>query len=273
MKSGRTAAGRRAASSHTAALAANDDAVDALMLQCGVVRVDTIDAQLDTALVAAYQPLPAGNRIAIIGNSGGPGVIAADACPSAGLELADLATTTSDELRLHVAASASVTNPVDVLGDASPEIYAMAMKHVLGDPSVDAAIVIHAPTLVADPEAIAAAIASVETDKPIVAVIVGHDRGVLSGPGHQVPVFSSVESAVAALGHLVRYAQWRHPSAGRRARATDDVSLARVREVVETRLAASPAGGWLDPHELSEVLAAYGVPLVESETVVSAGDA
>ena len=272
VKSGRTAAGRRAASSHTAAMAADDDAVDALLRHCGVVRVDTIDDLLDTALVVAHQPLPRGNRLAIIGNSGGPGVMAADACPSAGLELAELSTRTVDELRLHAAASASVTNPVDMLGDAGPAIYAEAIASVLADPNVDATIVVHTPTLVADPEAIAAAIASVATDKPIVSVLVSRERGLLTGPERPVPVFASVESAVAALGHVVAYARWRErPLEDEPTRP--DIRLDGARTVVDSALAATPAGGWLGPLEVSELLSAYGVPLIPSEEVLGVTEA
>ena len=266
VKSGRTAAGRRAASSHTAAMAADDDAVDALLRHCGVVRVDTIDDLLDTALVVAHQPLPRGSRVAIIGNSGGPGVMAADACPSAGLELAELSVETADELRVRAAASASVSNPVDMLGDAGPAIYADAVARVLADPNVDTAIVVHTPTLVADTDAIAAAITSVTTDKPVVAVLIGRERGLLPGPKRSVPVFASVESAVAALGHVAGYARWRErPPEDEPSRP--DIRLDVVRKVVDGALAAAPAGGWLDPFEVSEVLGAYGVPMIRSEAV------
>jgi acyl-CoA synthetase (NDP forming) len=272
VKSGRTAAGRRAASSHTAAMAADDDAVDALLRHCGVVRVDTIDDLLDTALVVAHQPLPRGNRLAIIGNSGGPGVMAADACPSAGLELAELSTETADRLRLHAAASASVTNPVDMLGDAGPAIYAEAVACGLADPNVDAAIVVHTPTLVADPDAIAEAIAAVATDKPIVSVLIGRERGLLAGPERPVPVFGSVESAVAALGHVVSYARWRErPVEDEPTRP--DIRLDVARTVVDGALAATPAGRWLAPLEVSLLLGAYGVPVIASEAVLEVTEA
>ena len=272
VKSGRTAAGRRAAGSHTAAMAADDVAVDALLHHCGVMRVDTIDDLLDTALVLAHQPLPQGNRVAVIGNSGGPGVMAADASASAGLELAVLAADTGDGMRRYVAASASVANPVDLLGDAGPTVYSDAVTAVLADPNVDAVIVVHAPTLVADPEAIAAAIASVATDKPIVAVLVGRDRGLLSGPERPVPVFASVESAVAALGHVVTYARWRaRPVEDEPARA--DVALDAARVVAEGALASSPDGRWLEPSEVAALLTAYGLPLISTEIACSRAEA
>src|SRR3954454_7152238 len=147
VKSGRTAAGRRAAGSHTAAMASDDAAVDALLRHCGVVRVDTIDDLIDTGLVLASQPLPAGARIAIVGNSGGPGIMAADACAGAGLTLAELSDETRSTLDGLLAANASTSNPVDVLGDAGAATYAAAIEAVVADDNVDMVVVVLAPTL------------------------------------------------------------------------------------------------------------------------------
>jgi len=273
VKSGRTPAGRRAASSHTAAMAANDDAVDALLHHCGVVRVDTIDELLDAALVLAHQPVPRGRRIAIIGNSGGPGIMAADACGAAGLELATLSSATENELRTVMAAAGSAANPVDLLGDAGPMVYAQTIEATLADPAVDAAIVIHAPTLVADPDAIAAAIADVTTEKPVLAVLVGRDRGLLATGEHTgVPVFGAVEQAIAALGHATAYGQWR-------ARPEDvepersDIDHAHATSVVSGVLAEVPDGRWLSARETADVLEAYGIPFVGTAEVADAEEA
>ncbi|HEX4820403.1 MAG TPA: GNAT family N-acetyltransferase [Acidimicrobiales bacterium] len=271
VKSGRTAAGRRAASSHTAAMAADDAAVDALLRHCGVVRVDTIDQLLDTALVVAHQPLPPGNRVCIIGNSGGPGIMAADACASAGLVLAELSDETKDALRPQLPPSASVANPVDLLGDASPKVYANAIDLVLADDAVDAALVIHAPTLVADANEVAAAIADASTQaKPVIAVIVGRDRGLLAAPGgHATPLFGAVEPAMAALGHIVSYADWRtRPREEPPTR--EDIDLDGARRVVASALDRAPEGGWLGADDIAALLHAYGVPLIEHELVTSA---
>ncbi|HEY2813079.1 MAG TPA: GNAT family N-acetyltransferase [Acidimicrobiales bacterium] len=266
VKSGRTAAGRRAATSHTAAMAADDVVVDALLHHCGVVRADTIDQLLDSALVLAHQPLPAGARVAIIGNSGGPGIMAADACAAAGLELATLGATTQQRLREQMgsATSASVVNPVDLLGDADPDRYTAAITTVMSDPDVDGAVVIHAPTLVADPAAIAAAIAAAPSSaKPVVAVLVGRDRSLL---GPSVPVFGSVEPAVAALGNAAEYAAWRaRPAAPEPDR--DDVRPAVARHVVHDALERGAPDGWLDPVEIEKLLAAYGIPFAATELV------
>src|SRR5581483_1329622 len=143
VKSGRTDAGRRAASSHTAAAASSDAAVDALLTGAGVIRVDTLTELFDTALVLAEQPLPAGDRVAVVGNSGGPGILAADACGLVGLTMPELSPATQAELRSFLPPSAAVTNPVDLLASATPEAYRRALAVVLDDPGVDAAIVVY----------------------------------------------------------------------------------------------------------------------------------
>ncbi|HEX2382953.1 MAG TPA: GNAT family N-acetyltransferase [Acidimicrobiales bacterium] len=261
VKSGRTAAGRKAASSHTAAMAADDNAVEALLRDCGVVRVDTIDQLLETALVLAHQPLPAGPRVAIVGNSGGPGIMGADACVSANLTLAQISDDNQRRLRSQLPAAASTSNPVDLLGDASPSTYETAIATVAADPGVDALVAIHAPTLVADPDAVAAAIASADTSgKPLLAVIIGRDRSLLSDASDTlVPVFGSVEPAIAALGHSVSYASWHarpeEPEASR-----EDIDLDAARALVDRVLAADPSGRWLTPDEISELLSTHHIP-------------
>jgi acyl-CoA synthetase (NDP forming) len=242
-------------------MAANDDAVQALLHHCGVVRVDTIDELLDTALVLAHQPLPAGGRVAIVGNSGGPGIMAADACVSTNLALAQIADDSRDILRSQLAAAASTANPVDLLGDASTATYEAAIAALADDPGVDALVVIHAPTLVADPEAIAAAIAAATTNgKPLVSVIIGRDRGLLHGEGNTpVPVFGSVEPAIAALGHAVTYVSWRaRPPDHEPSR--DDIDLPAARTIIEHVLAGDPSGRWLTAEEIGGLLASHGIP-------------
>ena len=133
VKSGRTTAGSRAASSHTAALASSDVAVDALFRQAGVIRVDTLDELLSTAMVLAHQPLPSGRRVAIVSNAGGPGILAADACAGAGLEVAELAPATQDALRNILTPDATVRNPVDLVAGATAEQFEGALRIVLAD--------------------------------------------------------------------------------------------------------------------------------------------
>src|SRR5207302_4899780 len=177
VKSGRTGAGGRAASSHTAALAAPDVAVDALFRQAGVIRVDTLEELLSTAMVLAHQPLPAGRRIAIVSNAGGPGILATDACAGAGLEVQELDAATQDELRKIASSGASVRNPVDLVAGATAEQFEAALRITLADASIDAVLAIFVPPLVTRAEDVARAIVRAGDSahgKPIESCFLGH---------------------------------------------------------------------------------------------------
>jgi len=145
VKSGRTRAGSRAAGSHTAALAASDTAVDALFRQSGVIRADTIDEMFDIAACLEAQPLPAGRRVAVVTNAGGPGILAVDACEAAGLRVAPFTDATRDRLTAFLPAEASVGNPVDMVASAGPEEYRRAIEVALTAEDTDALIVIYTP--------------------------------------------------------------------------------------------------------------------------------
>jgi acyl-CoA synthetase (NDP forming) len=136
VKSGRTAAGSRAASSHTGALAGEDSAVDALFAQTGVIRTDTIEELFDMSMLLANQPVPASNRLAIVTNAGGPGIMATDACESRGLVVTPLSEATMEKLRGFLPSEASVKNPVDMIASASAESYGKAVRVLLENPQV-----------------------------------------------------------------------------------------------------------------------------------------
>ncbi|MEO7556876.1 MAG: acetate--CoA ligase family protein, partial [Acidimicrobiales bacterium] len=261
VKSGRTPAGQRAAGSHTAAMASDDAAVDALLDHCGVVRVGSVDEMLDAGLVLATQPLPAGLRLVIVGNSGGPGIMAADACAAAGLEMAELNELTRKQLRADLPPGASVSNPVDVLGDAGPDVYASTIATVMADDGVDMVVAIYAPTLVASPDDVASAIASAGETKPLVAVLAGRGRSLLtSGEGEtrRVPVLGSVEAAIGALKCAAAHATWR-----RRPRPQPSeppgIERATARALVDRVLGGDPSGRWLSAEEVNSLLDAYGI--------------
>src|SRR5207342_806630 len=148
VKSGRSAAGSRAAMSHTGALlAASDSTVDALFRQSGVVRTDTLEQLFDVATLLANQPVPAGNRVAIVTNAGGLGILCADTCEANGLAVTELSPDTVTELRSFLPVASSVSNPVDMIASASAEDYGRAIRVVAGDPGIDALIVIYIPPL------------------------------------------------------------------------------------------------------------------------------
>ncbi|MEI8258373.1 MAG: CoA-binding protein, partial [Deltaproteobacteria bacterium] len=145
VKSGRTAAGARAASSHTGALAGLDVAVDALLGQAGVIRTDTIEQLFDVAILLANQPVAAGHRVAILTNAGGPGIMATDACVKFGLQMAEMSPGTIARLKEKLPPTSNFSNPVDVIGDAQHDRYEHALRCVIAEPNVDGVIVLLTP--------------------------------------------------------------------------------------------------------------------------------
>lgn len=275
VKSGRSPAGVRAASSHTAAMATSDIAVDALFRQAGVIRVDTLDELFDMALVLGSQPLPRGNRVAIVGNSGGPGILATDACAGAGLEVPELSATTQQALRAVVDPIAAVSNPVDLVASATPAVYEEALRIVLADDAIDAAIVICTPTFAASPRDVANGLRerAAATDKPLLGCFLAwpglspllrRERG--EPTGADVPAFASPEPAARALARAADYASWRARPPG----ALPDLERfdpGRARRAVEGFLDHSPDGGWLPAEGVDDVLDAIGVPTAATASV------
>ena len=175
VKSGRSTAGARATSSHTGALiAASDVTVDALFRQAGVIRTDTLAELFDAASLLANQPLPPGNRVGIITNAGGPGILCADTCEARGLEVPLLTESIQSRLREFLLPGASASNPVDMIASAPAEHYGRAIEAVLADPNIDALVVIFTPPLVTKAADVARSIAEAVTrtakDKPILTV-------------------------------------------------------------------------------------------------------
>lgn len=211
-KAGTTAAGVKAASSHTGSLAGADIAYGAAFMRAGVIRADTFEALLDIGSAFALQPLPKGDRVAIITNAGGPGIMAADAVEHAGMRVGILENSVATALRAKLPAAASVGNPIDVLGDADPERYVTATIAAQDDPEIDAVIVILTPQAMTQPAETARAIAACHRgEKPLLVsfmggsdVMPGRDALVAAG----LPDYPSPERAVHALRAMVDYAQW-----------------------------------------------------------------
>jgi acetyl coenzyme A synthetase (ADP forming)-like protein len=258
VKSGRTAQGARAASSHTGALAGADVTVSAFLEQCGVLRADSIKDLFDIALALDRCPLPAGRGVAILTNAGGPGIMATDACVNLGLEIADLATETRRELAAFLPAEASLLNPVDMIASATPAHYARALRVLAGDPGVDMLMVINVTPLLTDPVDVMPEIvaACTDLDKPLVAVMMATEaffERVRREP-ETPPVFRFPESAARALSALGRYADWR------RKPIEEPVSFAVDDDAVEELL--GDGEGYLAPEDAFRVLEAYGIPTV-----------
>jgi acetate---CoA ligase (ADP-forming) len=270
LKAGTTGAGARAASSHTAALAGSEAAVDALFRQAGVLRARTLEELVDVAALLSSQPLPRGRRVAVLTNAGGLGILCTDACEAAGLELPELAAETRASLAEHLPAEASVANPVDLLGSATAATYAAALPPLLADPHVDALIALFVPPVVAGAEEVAAAIAETieraAVDKPVLVVVISAEGmpSALRAEGSPVAAFLYPESAAHALGLAAERAEWLRRPVGA-VPALEDVDPAAARAVVD-----EAGEGWLEPAAARALLAAYGVPLVEERL---AGDA
>ena len=281
VKSGRTMSGTRAASSHTAAMAAPDVAVDALFRQAGVIRVDTLEQLFDTAQVLAHQPLPGGRRVAIIGNAGGPGILAADACEAAGLEVPELSPTAQEVLRSFVAEGAAVRNPVDLVAAASPEQFGRAMESILADDAIDAALVIFVPPLVTRSDdvarALADAVAAGRGDKPVVACFLSlgtAPEAFRGGDGRRpIPTFPFPESAAQALGRAADLADWRRRPEGE-VPDLGGIDVEAARALVEQRLAgAGPDGLWLSSDDAVSICTAFGIAVATTRRVSSAEEA
>ncbi len=278
VKSGRTASGRRAASSHTAALASSDLIADALFRDAGIIRVATMAELFDVCRVVASQPIPAGMRIAIVGNSGGPGILAADACESAGLTVAPLSKETTSALGPVLLPGAGLSNPVDLIAAATPEHYEQALTMILADAEIDAVLVIYTDPMVTDAATVAAAIgrAAATSTKPVVATFLAADVGsTISHPDElhpPIPVFVFPESAASALGHAARLGVWRRQSHGVARHRILGVDVDAARSLVS---AAAPSDGtrWMDTSEIAALLGEWGIDLLPSVQAEGAADA
>jgi len=273
VKAGRSAAGSRAASSHSASLACLDVAVDALFEQAGVIRTETLEDLFDVVALLATQPVPAGPRVAVVTNAGGPGILLADACEARGLLLPELAPETTTRLRAFLPATASVRNPVDLIASASPEAFERALEVVGADPNVDALVAIYVPPLAINTEEVAEAIArgagQVPAGKPVATVFLsskGAPPSIACGPRGKLPSYSFPENAARALAAAVKYGRWKARPPGT-AVALDPAACEKARQVVERALAAGESPRWLEPADVEAVLTAAGIPLAQSKIV------
>lgn len=274
VKSGTTSAGSRAVSSHTGTLAGSERAYDAAFNQAGVIRAGSVQDLFDFSVAFARQPLPGKGGVVIVTNAGGPGIMATDALERAGLRQASLSRETMDALRANLPAAASVLNPVDVLGDARADRYAMAIDTVLKDPDVGAVIVILTPQVMTEIEETAHAIgqASKTYNKPILASFMGEattSAGVKILNEYLVPNYVVPERAVAALRAMYRQVAWMErpmPTI-----ETFDVNKGAVADV----FAQTRADGRLTigDSEARDILQAYGIRIPQSKLAATADEA
>ncbi len=297
VKSGRTSAGERAASSHTAAVSAGDVAVRALFRQAGIIRTDTLSELFDVATLLSSQPLPNGPRVAIVTNAGGPGILAADALESNGLVVPHLGDDLRAELAGFLPAEAGVGNPVDLIAAAGPDGYRRTVTAIGASGEVDVVLVIFVPTGTTDPDAVAGAIVSARDELaadgheglPLLSVFMSSTGRPAALGEAGIPSHAFPEDAARALGRVAAHADWRRTPLGAVV-VPDGIDRDAARAVVDAALADLPAtperGGdepahvesdearrWLSQADAEAVLDAYGITRPRSAIVGSADEA
>ncbi len=277
LKAGSTEAGARAASSHTAALASSDTAVEALFRQAGVIRADTLEELVDAAALLSSQPLPRGRRVGVVTNAGGLGILCADACAAAGLELPELSEETRATLQPLLPEDASLANPVDLLGSATGPTFEAVIPALLDDKRLDSLIVLFVPPVVAGADEVAVAIqdavASACTDKPVLAVLISRDGtpAALRDGGSAVASFAYPESAARALGLAAARAEWLRRPVGAIPEVLE-IDKAEARRIVDDALTGRDEA-WLDADAARGLFTAYGIPVVPERIAQSADEA
>jgi acetate---CoA ligase (ADP-forming) len=273
VKSGRTPAGARAASSHTAALASSDRAADALFAQTGIIRVNTMTEFFSVARLLASQPIPAGGRIGILTNAGGPAIMAVDAAEAAGLKVPPLGEATKEKLRQALPAPAAINNPIDMTASGCPDQYRAGLEALYDEPDLDAILVIFIPPLVTPSSEVARVIGEVvgarpHHHRPIAAVFLDPQSrlSVISAGASVVPVYDFPEGAVAAISAAARYGSWRAKPAGH------IVSVPIDREAID-RVTADNRAGWLSQPDVVALLGAAGIELTPSSVARSPEEA
>jgi len=264
LKGGLGQGGARAVTSHTGVLAGSAEAYQAAFRHCGVQQASTMEELFDWARALAWQPLPRGNRVAVLTNAGGPGILAVDALEEAGFELALLSSETQDHLRRHLPAASSVSNPVDILAGSGPELYGGALEVILSDQAVDAAVVIMAPQdwfLPADLAGVIADIAGAN-DKPVLASLMGRqaaDEASSTLQRRRIPNFAYPERTGPALAAMLARRRW--------------LEMYDEPMVELSGLDIDSARAALAQQEFAAVVAAYGISLPESGLATSAFEA
>lgn len=260
MKSGGTSAGAKAASSHTGSLAGSETAYESAFERAGIIRCESIKQQFDYAQAFSNQPLPAGPRVAVITNAGGPGIMAADAIERVGLTFAKLDEQTIDKLSSKLPAAANFHNPIDVLGDALAERYSFALSVVLDDPNVDTILVLLTPQAMTEAGATAEEIVKISNEnpkKPVLACFLGASKvaeGVEILRKGNIPQYDSPESAVDTIKVLSEYVRWR--SRPKRVVKLFPVNRRKVENIVERHLRQGIRE--VGETESKEILEAYG---------------
>jgi acetate---CoA ligase (ADP-forming) len=277
VKGGRSAAGFRATQSHTGALVATSDiTVDALFCQSGVIRTDVLAEMFDVAALLTTQPIPKGDRVAIITNAGGAGILAADACEDLGLVVPELSSETQAALKSSLSPAAGVSNPVDMVASASSEDYAQTIRVVAIDPNVDALIVIFIPPMSLRPEEVATEILKAEKELgrriPILSsIMASHGSSEIISDGQsRIPSYPFPEAAARALARAAQYSKWLATPEGN---TPNFIDIRREDAVAIVAQALRSGERWLSFEEIENLLGCYGIPLVKTLRVATPAEA
>lgn len=276
-KSGTSQAGAQAASSHTGALAGSDLAYETAFTQAGILRAHSMTELFDLATCFSYQPLPKGDRVAIVTNAGGPGIVATDAIENTGLTMARFEKDTLDFLRANLPAEANIYNPVDVIGDAKADRYSLALEAVLKDPHVDSVVVLVCPTAVTDPANIAQRIIELHQKYPEKTLLTAYMGGVTLAEGvkmlnqAKIPVFTFPEPAVHSIAGMVNYVRRADVPSLEEEIRFDDINPSKVKaifyDVIRDRRSV------LLGSEAAAVAEAYGIATAPVKLAVSPEEA
>jgi acetyl coenzyme A synthetase (ADP forming)-like protein len=265
LKAGRTLLGAKAASSHTGSLAGSDKVYDAIFEQCGVLRVETLEELFDYVKAFSSQPLPEGENVAIITNSGGPAILATDSCIRYGLNVAPLSPPTVKTLKKILPPTASLDNPVDLVAEAQQEQYEITLKEILKNKDIHSAIVILTPTAFTNVEKIAEAIVRTARvfKKTVLCCFLGiYDvsQGIKILEENGIPAYRFPESAARVLSEMSQFTRWlKRPKTGIKKFKVD-------KEKAQSKFDSVKKEGrnFLLEHEAYEVLEAYNFPVVKS---------
>ncbi|MDR2438228.1 MAG: acetate--CoA ligase family protein [Planctomycetaceae bacterium] len=277
LKSGRSAEGAKAVSSHTGSLAGSDAVYEAVLKQAGVQRVTTISELFDLAALYTTQPLPKGNRLAIITNAGGPGIMATDAAVAAGLKLAKLEDSTKEKLKPPVLPeAAALNNPVDVIGDAHSDRYQAAVEVVMNDPNVDMGVILLTPQSMTDSDNCGKILPEVikKIGKPVVAAFMGVkqvEEGVNNLVQNGVPNYAFPEDAVKSLAAATRLVETKS-IAKREYVEYKDVDIAKASKIITDYL-GNQTEKYLTQADCRSLFECYKLPLLKSGIAQSADEA
>lgn len=275
LKSGKTAAGAGAIASHTGSLSSGDSAYQALFAQAGMIRANSVSELFDLAQIFSMNDIQRVNKVAIITNAGGPGVLTTDAVIESGLELAKLAPETVVELHSFLPASASTHNPIDVLGDAVGEVYEKTIDSLAKDSNIDAIILLLTPQSMTEPAQTAQAVVKMRqsSKKPIVVSLMGRKlvaAGVEILRSNKIATIAFPEPAAMALAKFAKFSNWSKQK-NEEVLSYDDVDKAKVAEIF-TKAKASGKTSFPEA-EAMEIMRAYNFPLMKSAVVKSSQEA